>query len=230
MPPRASSTGHWSTSAWPRSSPRAPPRGGWPRSARRAGWPRPSATSTTRGATASWASAGCWEPSTTVPWATCRCRRSRSPTRGTPTPPFPPARASGSTPRPSSARCRSARSLVRQHADDDAVRIANEEAADAPGLVDRAVDDLVPGLQRLGMRRIDGRPRADVHAHVGQRGLDAGRREEDLGLAGSEADVPAAEAALLEAEHLRVERARGLDVHRLVVGHDAPDGHADGVS
>jgi len=60
------------------------------------------------------------------------------------------------------------------------------------------------------VRRVEGFARIDVHAHVGQHGLHARRREDDLCLAGTEADVPSAEAALLETEHLRVERARGL--------------------
>jgi hypothetical protein len=45
---------------------------------------------------------------------------------------------------------------VGQHADDDAVRIANEEATDAPGLVNRTVDDLVPAPDCFGVRRVDG--------------------------------------------------------------------------
>jgi hypothetical protein len=76
---------------------------------------------------------------------------------------------------------------VGQHADHDTVRIANEEATDAPRLVNRTVDDLVPGLDCFSMRRIDGSPRIDVHAHVGQHGLHAWRREDDLRLAGSKA-------------------------------------------
>ena len=48
------------------------------------------------------------------------------------------------------------RSVVGEHADHDAIRIANEEAADAPRLVDRVVDDLMSGLDCFGMRRIDG--------------------------------------------------------------------------
>jgi hypothetical protein len=104
------------------------------------------------------------------------------------------------------------RSLVSQHADHDTVRIANEEATDAPRLVNWTVDDLVPGLYCFSMRRIDGCRRIDVHAHVGQHGLHTGRREEDLRLAGSEADVAAAEVPLLEPEHARIEGARGLEV------------------
>ena len=80
-----------------------------------------------------------------------------------------------------------------QHADHDTVRIANEEAADAPRLVNRTVDDLVPGVDCFSVRRIDGAPRTNVHAHVGQHGLRAWRREDDLRLARSEADVTAAE-------------------------------------
>jgi len=45
--------------------------------------------------------------------------------------------------------------LVRQDADHDAVRIADEEATDAPRLVDRTVDHLMPGPDRLGVCRID---------------------------------------------------------------------------
>jgi putative ABC transport system permease protein len=45
---------------------------------------------------------------------------------------------------------------VRQHADHDADRIAHEETTDAPGLVDRPVDDLVAGPDRLRVRGIDG--------------------------------------------------------------------------
>ena len=48
--------------------------------------------------------------------------------------------------------------LVGQHADHDTVRIANEEATDAPRLVNRTVDDLVPGLDCFSVRRIDGSP------------------------------------------------------------------------
>src|SRR4051794_26771037 len=105
------------------------------------------------------------------------------------------------------------------------MRIADEEATDAPWLVDRTVDHLVPGPYRLGVRRVDGCARIDVHAHVGQHGLHAWRREEDLRLAGPEADVTAAEFALLETEHSRIERARGLQIRRFVVGHDASRGH-----
>jgi hypothetical protein len=61
--------------------------------------------------------------------------------------------------------------LVGQHADHDTVRIANEEATDAPRLVNWTVDDLVPGLDCFTMRRIDGSPQADVHAPIGQHGL-----------------------------------------------------------
>ena len=46
------------------------------------------------------------------------------------------------------AASREAGSLVGQHADHDTVRIANEEATDALGLVDRAVDHFVPGPRR----------------------------------------------------------------------------------
>jgi hypothetical protein len=70
----------------------------------------------------------------------------------------------------------------------------------------------VPAADSLGVRRIDSLARTDVHAHVGQRGLGPRRREEHLRRAGPEADVPAAEAALLETEHPRVEGARGLEV------------------
>ena len=75
------------------------------------------------------------------------------------------------------------------------------------------------------MRRIDGSPRTDVHTHVGQHGLYARWRENDLRLPGSEADVAAAEGALLQTQHSCVEGARGLEVRRLVVGHDASNGH-----
>src|SRR4051794_37016903 len=80
------------------------------------------------------------------------------------------------------------------------------------------------------MRRIDGSSGIDVHANVGQQGFNAWRRKDDLRLAGSEADVAAAEVPLLEPEHPRVEGARGLEVRRLVVGHDASDSHTGGVS
>jgi hypothetical protein len=83
--------------------------------------------------------------------------------------------------------------LVGQHADHDAVRIANEEATDAPWLVNRTVDHLVPGPYCLSVCRIDGAARIDVHAHVGQHRLHAWRREDDLCLAGPKADVTAAE-------------------------------------
>ena len=79
-------------------------------------------------------------------------------------------------------------------------------------LVNGTVDDLVPGLDRFSMRRIHGSPRIDVHAHVGQDWLHAWRREDDLRLAGSEADVTSAEVPLLEPEHPRIERARGFEV------------------
>src|SRR3954451_1723604 len=103
-------------------------------------------------------------------------------------------------------------SVVRQHADHDPLRIANEEATDAPGLVDGTVDDLVPGPDCFGVRRIDRLARFDVHSHVGQHGLRVRRREEDLRLAGPEADVTPTEGALLEAQHLRVEGARSVEV------------------
>src|SRR3954471_8525348 len=128
------------------------------------------------------------------------------------------------------ARTRELGLLVGQHADHDTVRVANEEATDAPRFINRTVDDLVPGLDCFSMRRIDGCPRIDVHAHVGQPWLNPWRREEHLRLAGPEADVAAAEVPLLEPEHPRIEGARGLEVRRLVVGHDASDSHTDGVS
>ena len=53
------------------------------------------------------------------------------------------------------------------------------------------------------------------------------RREQNLRLAGPEADVAAAELPLLEPEHPRVEGARGFEIGGLVVGHDASDSHAD---
>ena len=71
---------------------------------------------------------------------------------------------------------------------------------------------VVPGPDYFGVRRIDGFARIDVHAHVGQHGLHARRREDDLRLAGTETDVTAAEAAFLEPEHPCVEGARGLEV------------------
>src|SRR4029079_2369921 len=105
------------------------------------------------------------------------------------------------------------------------VRIADEEATHAPGLVDRAVDHVVAAPHGLRMRRVDGGAGLEVDPDVGQHGLHAGRREEDLRVAGPEADVTAAERALLEAQHARVEVARGLEIRRHVVGHDALDSH-----
>ena len=63
---------------------------------------------------------------------------------------------------------------MRQDAEHDAVGIADEEAPDAPGLIDRAVDDLVPGPDRFGVRRVDFGARPQVDAHVRERGLHAG--------------------------------------------------------
>jgi thioredoxin reductase (NADPH) len=116
--------------------------------------------------------------------------------------------------------------LVRQHADHDAVRIANEKATDAPWLVNRTVDHLVPGPYCLSVCRIDGCARIDVHAHVGLHRFHARRREEDLCLAGPKADVTAAEVALLETENPRIEGACGLEIRRFVVGHDASHSHS----
>ena len=115
--------------------------------------------------------------------------------------------------------------LVGQHADHDAVRIANEEATDAPWLVNRTVDHLVPGPYCLSVCRIDGCVRIDVHAHVGQLRLHAWRRENDLRVLRPKADVTAAERALLETEDLRIEGARSLEIRRFVVGHDASHSH-----
>src|SRR5215213_9471359 len=94
--------------------------------------------------------------------------------------------------------------LVGQHADHDTVRIANEEATDAPRLVDRAVDHLVPGPYCPSVCRIDGFVRIHVHAHVGQHRPHTRRREDDLRRTRPEADVPPAEGALLETQHPRV--------------------------
>ena len=89
------------------------------------------------------------------------------------------------------ARCLAAgKSVVCQHADHNTLRIANEEATYAPGLVNWTVDDLVPAPDCFSVGRIDGFARIDVHAHVGQRGLYSWRCEDDLRLAGPEADVP----------------------------------------
>jgi hypothetical protein len=76
-------------------------------------------------------------------------------------------------------------SSVGQHADHDPVRIANKEATDAPRLVNRSVDDLVPGFDCCSMRRIDGCSRIDVHANGREQGFYAWRRKDDLRLAGS---------------------------------------------
>ncbi len=85
-----------------------------------------------------------------------------------------------------------------KHADDDTLRIANEEAANAPGLVDRTVDHLVPGLHRFGVCDIDGFTRTDVHAHLGLDRLHTRRGKDDLRPVGSGADVAAAEGSLLD--------------------------------
>jgi hypothetical protein len=119
---------------------------------------------------------------------------------------------------------------VSEHADYNAVWVANEEAMDAPGLVDRTVDHLVSSLHGFGVRGINGRPRAHVDAHVWQDGLNARGCEDDLRLGRAEADVATAEGALLKLEHARIKRAGGVEVARLVVGDDATDGHGDSLA
>ena len=92
------------------------------------------------------------------------------------------------------------------------------------------VDHLVSTVYRLGVRGVNGRPRAHVDAHVGQDGLNARGCEDDLRLARAEADVATAEAALLELEHSGIEGAGGVEVARLVVGDDPTDGHRDSLA
>jgi hypothetical protein len=72
---------------------------------------------------------------------------------------------------------------VSEHTDHDTVRIANEEAADAPWFVDRPVDDLVPCPDCFSVRRINSVSRVDVYAHVRKNRLHARRRDHDLRLA-----------------------------------------------
>jgi len=91
-------------------------------------------------------------------------------------------------------------SVVRQHADRDTLRIANGEATDAPGLVNRTVDDLVPCLVCFSSathRRLRANRRARACRAAPAPRLAA---RNDLRLAAPEANVTAAEAAWLEAE------------------------------
>ena len=116
---------------------------------------------------------------------------------------------------------------VREHVDDRAARILDEEAANAPGLVGERVDDAQPAPDRLIMGGVDGRRIAyvDPEARLGL--LHPRRGDEDLRLRVSGRAEPEHRILHgdLEPERLDVEAPRRGDVASVSVGHDPRDGH-----
>lgn len=111
-----------------------------------------------------------------------------------------------------------------EHADYDAVGISDKETADAPRLIDWAVDHIVAASHGLGVRPVNSLPRSHVYTHGWQGWLHAPGCEHDLRLAGTEPEVAAAEGALLQSQHAGIERARRVVVGGLVIGNDAANG------
>lgn len=117
-------------------------------------------------------------------------------------------------------------SSVTEHVDDAAGRFADEEAADAPGLVGEGVDDVAAEALGGGVGGVDV---VDLDGDVG---VDRGG-----GVAGHHAQLEGAVAGggvgrdpahvhhLLQAEHLLAEAARGGGVVSAEIGDDAVDGH-----
>jgi hypothetical protein len=98
---------------------------------------------------------------------------------------------------------------VCQHADDHAVRIANEEATDAPRLVHRTVDHLVTGPHRFRVGRVDGAERSTPM--LGSAGSTPGGAKRTCAWPEPK-PMCRAEGALFETEHPRLETARGLEI------------------
>jgi hypothetical protein len=70
---------------------------------------------------------------------------------------------------------------VREHVDDRATRVFDEEAADSPWLVGERIDDSQPAADGLGVRGVDCRGFTDVNAEAGLRVLHLLRANNDLG-------------------------------------------------